>query len=738
MMEACGTGLPPANVRRTADRLAAPSEQFRGARGSTSGLAGFSRRAVSGVFSGIHEAIGQHTRIGRDPENEIVVDDPLVSRFHAELRARPDGRHELVDLGSRNGTFVNGRAIDRAVLDELDIVSVGHHAFRLVGSGLAEYIDTGSISFQAAGLEVRGPNGRSLLTEVSFGLDERSFLAVIGPSGAGKSTLLNALTGFRPATAGRVFYDGRDLYEDYAELRLRLGFVPQGDVLYDGLTLGETMEYAAQLRFSRDVGRPERRVQIELLLDQLGLARMTDVVVGRLSGGQRRRVAVAIELITKPSLLFLDEPTSGLDPGNEHALMSMLRELADGGRTVIVVTHSMQSIRLCDRLLVLAPGGSIAYFGRPQLAPAFFGCDDFQDVFQLLNSDPGRDWGAALRADPDYARQLEATRPEDLEIVAPTKRPPMRAPGPRALIGDARRWSSQFGVLVRRYVRVIAADRRNVALLVLQPVILGVLMLVALPAHELAAPGAGQVRAVSRAGLVLLVVLVAATWIGASNAVREIVRELPILQRERAAGLRVVPYIASKVAVLGAVTVVQCTVMALIALARSGSHDQGSLLPSPVPELVIAAVLAGIAGMALGLLISALVATADQALTILPVVLLLELLLAMGGLFPDVVDKPVLRQLSNAASTQWSFAAAASSVDLGRMQALDSVGRDAPTIRLDDPITKFESLATSLQEPSSWQHEPSAWLEDVGAVLLISTLSLVGAGVAVSRRRAEA
>jgi len=314
----------------------------------------------------------------------------------------------------------------------------------------------------------------------------------------------------------------------------------------------------------------------------------------------------------------------------------------------------------------------------------------------------------------------------------------MRAPGPRALIGDARRWSSQFGVLVRRYVRVIAADRRNVALLVLQPVILGVLMLVALPAHELAAPGAGQVRAVSRAGLVLLVVLVAATWIGASNAVREIVRELPILQRERAAGLRVVPYIASKVAVLGAVTVVQCTVMALIALARSGSHDQGSLLPSPVPELVIAAVLAGIAGMALGLLISALVATADQALTILPVVLLLELLLAMGGLFPDVVDKPVLRQLSNAASTQWSFAAAASSVDLGRMQALDSVGRDAPTIRLDDPITKFESLATSLQEPSSWQHEPSAWLEDVGAVLLISTLSLVGAGVAVSRRRAEA
>ncbi len=718
--------------------MPAPSEQPEGARGLTGGAVALGVRAVSGVFSGIHEAVGRRTKIGRDLQNEIVVDDPLVSRFHAELRARPDGRHELVDLGSRNGTFVNGRAVDRAILEELDLVSVGHHTFRLVGSGLAEYIDTGSITFQAAGLEVRVPNGHALLSDVTFSLDERSFLAVVGPSGAGKSTLLNALTGFRPASAGRVFYDGRDLYEDYDELRLRLGFVPQANVLHEALTVGQTLEYAAQLRFSRDLSSAERRLQIDQLLDQLGIAAMTDAVVGRLSGGQRRRVAVAVELVTKPSLLFLDEPTSGLDPGNERALMMMLRELADGGRTVIVVTHSMQSIRLCDRLLVLARGGIPAYFGAPQLAPAFFECEDLQEVFQLLNADQGRDWSAAFRADPGYTGQLEAVLLEQPAAAEPGKRARSLTAGPRALIGDAQRWSSQFSVLVRRYLHVIVGDRRNAALLVLQPLILGLLMLVALPAHELAAPGAGQVRAVSRAGLVLLVVLVAATWIGASNAVREIVRELPILQRERAAGLRVVPYIASKVAVLGTLTVVQCAVMTLLALARAGSHDQGSVLPSPVLELVIAAVLAGLAGMALGLLISALASTADQAVTVLPVVLLLELLLAMGGLFPDVVDKPVLKQLSYAASTQWSFAAAASSVDLGRMQALDSVGRDAPTIRLDDPISKFELLATSLQEPSSWEHKPSAWLKDVGAVVLISGLALLAAGLAVGRRRPEA
>jgi hypothetical protein len=338
----------------------------------------------------------------------------------------------------------------------------------------------------------------------------------------------------------------------------------------------------------------------------------------------------------------------------------------------------MQSIRLCDRLLVLAPGGHPAYFGPPQLAPAFFERDDLQEVFQLLNSDVERDWGAALRA----ARRLPRARrepgragsgaraggrePSRPRPSTPSERSRTLAGGPRVLIGEALRSSSQFAILVRRYVRVIASDRRNARLLVLQPLILGLLMLVALPAHELAAPAAGEVRAVSRAGLVLLVVLLGATWIGASNAVREIVRELPIVQRERAAGVGVVPYIASKVFVLGTLTVVQCAVMALLALAREGSHDQGSLLSSPLPEIVIAAILAGICGMALGLLISALASTADQAMTVLPVVLLLELLLAMGGLFPDVVDKPGLKQLSYAASTQWAFAAAASSVDLGR------------------------------------------------------------------------
>ena len=694
---------------------------------------------VSGVFSGIHEAFGARTRIGRDPGNDVVVDDLLVSRFHAELRPRPDGLRELVDLGSTNGTYVNGRAVDRTIVEELDIVSVGHHTFRIVGPKLEEYIDTGSVVFEARGLGVRSADGRSLLREVTFSLDEHSFLAVVGPSGAGKSTLLNALTGFRPATDGQVLYGGRDLYRDYDELRLRIGYVPQKDVLHGELTVAQALDYAAQLRFPPDIAASERHQQVSLLLAQLGIDRVGQLAVGRLSGGQRRRLAVAVELVSKPSLLFLDEPTSGLDPGNERELMRMLRTLADDGRTIIVVTHSMQSIRLCDRLLMLAPGGLPAFFGPPQTAPAFFDCADLQEVFQLLNSDRDRDWSAAVRASAGHERQPEPPAFAVPSAAGPDSRRRTGAmASPRVLVAGAQRSRSQFGVLVRRYLRVIAADRRNLALLILQPVIIGLLMLAALPAHELTAPGAGEVRPVSRAGLVLLVVLLGATWIGASNAVREIVRELPILQRERAAGLGVVAYVGSKATVLGMVTVVQCAVLALLALARQGSHDQGSLLGSPLLELVIAAVLAGLAGMTLGLMISALASTVDQAMTVLPIVLLLELLLARGGLFPDVVDKPVLKQLSYVASTQWSFSAAASTVDLGRMQALDTVASDAPTVQLSAPITRFESLATRLREQSSWEHEPSAWLDDLAAVIAIAAVTLLVTGLAVHRRRPEA
>ena len=207
-----------------------------------------------------------------------------------------------------------------------------------------------------------------LLDHVTFPLGERCLLGVIGPSGAGKSTLLGALTGIAPATGGNVLYDGRDLYKSYAELRHRIGLVPQENILHTQLTVRRALEFAAQLRFPRDTSKQERKRRIDEVLGELALTAHADTRTSALSGGQQKRVNVALELLTKPSLLFLDEPTSGLDPGLDKSVMEQMAKLAHDGRTVIVVTHSVANLNLCDRLLVLVPGGKIASSARPPTA----------------------------------------------------------------------------------------------------------------------------------------------------------------------------------------------------------------------------------------------------------------------------------------------------------------------------------------------------------------------------------
>src|ERR1019366_9331646 len=263
-----------------------------------------------------------------------------------------------VDLGSHNGTFVNGEPISTATVTEADILSIGRATFRLVGDELREYIDEGNVSLVAQDLTVRISGGKVLLDHVSFPIGERNLVAVIGPSGAGKTTLLGALTGMRPATEGAVLYDERDLYTHYAELRHRIGLVPQQDILHSQLSARRALRYAAELRFPGDTSKEERNRRVDEVIDELGLKAHANTRAGSLSGGQQKRVNVALELLTKPSLLFLDEPTSGLDPGLDKSVMEMMSGLAKDGRTVIVVTHSVANLDVCDRLLVLVPGGS--------------------------------------------------------------------------------------------------------------------------------------------------------------------------------------------------------------------------------------------------------------------------------------------------------------------------------------------------------------------------------------------
>ena len=348
-------------------------------------------------------------RIGRGSENDVVIDDVRVSRRHAEIRGTA-GTYEVIDLDSHNGTFVNGQPIRRSRLSDGDLIGIGGKVFRLSGDAIEEYEPAGQAWLLASGLSTwTQDRKRRLLSAIDLAVPPATLVALVGPSGAGKTTLLNALTGSRPADRGTVQFGGRDLYRSYDELRHDLGVVPQSDILHTELTVRRALDFAAELRFPPDVDSRARGQRVEEVLRELGLSQRADTVIERLSGGQRKRASVAIELLTKPALLFLDEPTSGLDPANEEQVIALLRQLADDGRIVVVVTHSTETISRADLVIYLAPGGKLAYFGDPQGALSYFsrnGQVSHSQVFRLLEDDAATEWGKTFAGSPTYDERI--------------------------------------------------------------------------------------------------------------------------------------------------------------------------------------------------------------------------------------------------------------------------------------------------------------------------------------------
>jgi ABC-type multidrug transport system ATPase subunit len=624
-------------------------------------------------------------RIGRADDNDVVVADMCVSRHHAVLGRSPDGGFEIIDLSSFNGTFLNGKLVTKAAVTEADVIGVGHASFRLVGDELQEFIDTGDISLDARGLSVTLPSGKVLLDDVSFRLGERCLLGIIGPSGAGKSTLLGALTGMRPATAGSVLYDGRDLYENYAELRHRIGLVPQENILHMHLSAHRALGYAAELRFSPDTSPAEREQRIGEVLGELSLAEHADTPTASLSGGQQKRVNVALELLTRPSLLVLDEPTSGLDPGLDLSVMEMMSGLAHDGRTVIVVTHSVAHLDVCDRLLVLVPGGKVAYFGSPADGLKHFGQPSWAHVFRAFEAEPDRDWAWEYQCSPFFARYITTpSRPGRPSAAARTEppSPPVRS-----------RPLAQLSTLIRRYFAVIASDRNYVGVIALLPVILGGLIRSIPDAGGLAGPDNDN------ASSVLLILVMGACLIGVANAVRELVKERPIYNRERAAGLSPGAYLTSKLAVLGLISAVQAVVLVLIGLAGRPLPRHGAFLTAAsLPELMLGMAVLAVASMAAGLLISAVVSSSDKTMPLLVVSVLAEVVLS-GGVF-NINGKAGLGQLSWLSPSRWGFGAVASTSDLNQITP--------PTGDAPDPL---------------WQRTPHTWLLDM-ALQLALTMAL--------------
>ncbi|MET9512653.1 FHA domain-containing protein [Streptomyces flavidovirens] len=640
-------------------------------------------------------SMGRVMRIGRALENELVVSDLQVSRLHAEFTATPDGRFQIRDLGSHNGTYVNGQPIPKSgtvLLGPSDIVGVGHSTFRLVGDRLEEFVDTGEVSFSARHLTVTVDGGKQILKDVSFGVPEKSLIAVIGPSGSGKSTLLKALTGYRPANQGDVLYDNRNLYKQFAELRQRIGLVPQDDILHKELTVKKALKYAAKLRFPADTTEAEREQRINEVLGELKLDIHKEKKVTSLSGGQRKRVSVALELLTKPSLIFLDEPTSGLDPGMDRDVMQLLRGLADDGRTVLVVTHSVAELAICDKLLVMAPGGSVAYFGPPEEALNFFGYSTWADVFSAFENYRDYDWAGRWRGSQHY--QMYAA---DIDAVAaqPVHMPPaqqMRPPKPQS-------WGSQLWTLIRRYVSVIVSDKGFIGLMLILPAVLGIVSTV-IPADSGLGFGPEKNRLINKdVGTILLILAVGACFSGAANSVRELIKERVIYERERATGLSRSAYLMSKVIVLGFITALQGVIIAAIGFgARSKLPAEGVIFEdTPVIEMTIVISALGFTSMMFGLIISALVKTAEKTMPLLVMFAIVQVVFT-GVLF-QLHDSPGIEQVAWLMPSRWAVAALGTTAQLNVTMPWDPLNLDG-----------------------LWEHTAGQWMLDMGVLLGIGVL----------------
>ena len=615
-------------------------------------------------------------RLGRSPGNDVVIPDPMVSAHHARLTRLGGARYLLDDLGSTNGTFVDGVRIERREVVPGQVVSLGGAFFQVTADGLVRIAVEGApagpgrgepevalrvsdltftVPVDASARAQGAPDRKALLDRVTFTVPHRSLLAVIGPSGAGKSTLLKAMTGALQPDAGQVLFNGLDLANFAKSLADRIGIVPQDDLVHPELTARQALDYAARLRFPDDATPAERADAVGWALTELGLTSQAELRIRQLSGGQRKRVSTAMELLTKPDLLFLDEPTSGLDPNLDREVMQLLGTLAHGtaqnpsGRTVVVVTHSTQNLDKADLVLLLAPGGKVAYFGPPGQLPDFFaprlGADtSYPGIYALIA-------GAPDAAQAAFAASRLAPRSSvPAHVAAPS--PPTRS-RPRRLLPQAL-------TLLSRQTRLMAADRSLLLFTLALPVVVGLLTTAVRATDGFNA--ARTTDAVTDPRILLVVLVFGAVLMGIVPSVRQLVGERAIFLREAGVGVRPSAYLASKALLLGVVCAIQSALMVTVALLVNVHPATGVAWPLWVELWVVAFAIAW-ASSGLGLLLSSRVSTSEQVMPLMVLVLMFQLVMSGGVL--DVTG-PGVNQVSLTALSRWGFAAGAASLDFNR------------------------------------------------------------------------
>jgi len=653
------------------------------AKGVVAALGDTQRMRMGGLISASRRlTVGQSLVVGRDPTADVVLMTPNVSHFHARITRGPDGM-VVEDLGSTNGTWLNGVRVSGAVaLQPDDDLRLGPHRVEinedmsiaredLAGGARGVRLDAHDLVRQV------GPKSSpiTVVDRVSFTILPGEMVAVMGPSGAGKTSVLTTLAGYTPPTEGHVYMDGYSLYHHYDVFRSAVGYVPQEDVMHRTLSVREVLYYHARLEFSAEVSDQEIEERISTVLTQLDLSHVAKTIVGDenvrgLSGGQRKRLNVAMEMMSEPSLLILDEPTSGLDARSAMELIRQCRDLATAGRTVVMTIHQprLEAFELFDKILLLTTGGKVAYFGPPGRVegaktgedsagvrayfekhsllpssvaqnPADYALDALDPIDPALKREPSF-WDGAYRASASFKKFMK----ERGKGIEEEQNAQLKLGGLRKQ--RKARFFRQLRTLTMRYAKIKWRDRTSLVVQLAQaPIIAGLALLLF---HK------GQFKVTFLKDDVtpaIFVLMAAAVWFGCSNVAREIVGERAIYRRERMGRLRPGAYLLSKVLMQGLLIGIQVGILLVVLIPGVG-------LGGGVFGLVSAVLLVAWSSMALGLLLSTLARTELQAIQFVPLAILPQIMLS-GILIPVAGGKASAMAvwLSKPVLLRWAYSA---------------------------------------------------------------------------------
>ncbi|UJR79354.1 FHA domain-containing protein [Sandaracinus amylolyticus] len=420
--------------------------------------------------------------VGRGAENDLVLPHPTVSTRHARLTRGNDGTVRVEDLGSTNGTYVDGERVGSrgAIARPGQRVVVGAVALTIGQGGRIAGAQRAKVRLDLVQVGLTVPDRgsgkpRTLLDHVSMSIFPGELVGMLGPSGAGKSTLLMSVLGLYRPTHGGVLLNGRPLFQQYESFRTNVGYVPQDDIVHPQLTVREALWYACKLRLPSGTSKKDLDDAIEQTLKQVGLWEQRDLQIGSaeekvLSGGQRRRVNLAVELVTDPSLLILDEPTSGLSWTDAADVVATLRRLADGGRTIVLTIHQpdYQEYEKFDTVAILGRGGKMLFYGPPSPdSYEFFGAAPSKprEMFDHVEQMPADEWRGRFQKTQTFQRFVTQRAPG---TDAATQGPP---PKPRS-----RSSLRQFPVLLARSLKLTLRNKTALLLLLLQAPLLGLLI----------------------------------------------------------------------------------------------------------------------------------------------------------------------------------------------------------------------------------------------------------------------